>query len=291
MNYKGLSVVFSSMLMALAMSACNGENSVASEEGKTAQETAQSESVAASKSNEMVKSDAMTGDPSPEAIESVIQNIFPRSQMGSVMESEVPGVYQVELLTGEILHVSKDGKHIFSGDLFAVKGPGQFDNLTERYRSTQRTAILGELNEKDMVVFAPEGEPKGEVFVFTDVDCGYCRKFHEEVPRLNELGIQVNYLAWPRAGLNSRTGEMMNAVWCSSDPKAAMTKAKTRQGTVEPASKECKSPVSEQIILGRKLGVSGTPAVFLKDGKQVGGYLKAEDLIGRMGLAATTAAK
>lgn len=290
MNYKGLSVVFSSVLMALAVSACNGESNSASDD-KAAQPSAKSSAAAETQAAKTANSETVGDDPSPEEIESIVQNIFPRSQLGSVMESEVPGIYQVELLTGEILHLSKDGKHIFSGDLFAVRGPGQFDNITERYRSTQRTAILGDLDEKDMVVFAPKGEKKGEVYVFTDVDCGYCRKFHEEVPQLNDLGIQVNYLAWPRAGLNSRTGEMMQAVWCSADRQTALTKAKTRQGTVEPASKDCKSPVAEQIMLGRKLGVSGTPAVFLKDGKQVGGYLKAEDLLSRMGLAATTAAK
>ena len=213
-----------------------------------------------------------------------LQKNFPIAKIDKVMDSGIPGIYMVAFSTGEVLYVNEDVSYMLRGELYKVDGPGRIANQTEAYLASQRETLLAEASMKDMITYGSKGESKGEVFVFTDVDCGYCRKFHQEIPRLNELGITVNYLAWPRAGEESQTGEIMSAVWCADDQLAAMTKAKFRDGVLDPADSTCKTPIAEQLNLGRKLGVRGTPAVFLKDGKQVGGYLPADDLAKQMGV-------
>ena len=130
------------------------------------------------------------------------------------------------------------------------------------------------------LVYEAIGEKKGEIYVFTDVKCGYCRKFHKDIPELNESGIAVHYFAGP---FYSKDRASLEQIWCANDPLAAMTKVKSGMSLsgVE-VSEECQSTVTNHIALGQKLGIRGTPALFTKEGEQLGGYVPPQQLIERL---------
>ncbi|MNG22971.1 Thiol:disulfide interchange protein DsbC precursor [compost metagenome] len=111
--------------------------------------------------------------------------------------------------------------------------------------------------------------------MFTDTDCGYCQKLHSEVPELNRLGVEVRYVAFPRQGLQSPAYKELVSVWCAKDRQGAMNLAKTRQ---EVPAAECDNPVAKQYALGQMIGVSGTPAIVLANGKLIPGYQPAPQL-------------
>ncbi|MNR46183.1 Thiol:disulfide interchange protein DsbC precursor [compost metagenome] len=111
--------------------------------------------------------------------------------------------------------------------------------------------------------------------MFTDTDCGYCQKLHSEVPELNRLGVEVRYVAFPRQGLQSPAYKELVSVWCAKDRQGAMNLAKTRQ---EVPAAECDNPVAKQYALGQMIGVSGTPAIVLANGKLIPGYQPAAQL-------------
>jgi thiol:disulfide interchange protein DsbC len=125
-----------------------------------------------------------------------------------------------------------------------------------------------------MVVFAPK-EPKTHITVFTDTDCAYCQKLHSEVGELNKLGVEVRYLAFPRQGMGSKGAKDLASVWCSKDRQAAMNKAKARESI---AQASCDNPVAQQYQLGQMIGVNGTPAIILENGKMIPGYQPAAQL-------------
>ena len=85
--------------------------------------------------------------------------------------------------------------------------------------------MLNSVPESQMVVFSPK-DPKYTVTVFTDIDCGYCRKLHSEMAKYNELGIRVRYLFYPRTGPNTESWSKAVAVWCSPNRNEALTRAK-----------------------------------------------------------------
>ncbi len=199
----------------------------------------------------------------------------------AVVPTAMPGIYQVRFRGGEIAHTDAKGRYLLAGDLFELSHRGMV-NLTEKTRSADRIKVIAGLDARDMVTFSSKGDAKGVLYVFTDTDCGYCRKFHVEVPQLNAMGVEVRYLAWPRSGVKSGTGKTMVNIWCSSDPQGAMTLAK--QGQKLPESESCKHGIQEQIKLGYQLGVRGTPAIFLANGKKVGGYRSAKELVAELGL-------
>ena len=157
-------------------------------------------------------------------------------------------------------------------------------NLSDLRRNEDRRELLAGLDESEMVVFEPATDNrKAEITVFTDIDCGFCRKLHQEVPELNRLGIAVRYLAYPRAGVGSESFDKIVSAWCSKDQKRALTRAKA--GETIP-SLTCDNPVARHFELGGRMGVTGTPAIVLESGRLVPGYLPAERLAAELGLPA-----
>jgi thiol:disulfide interchange protein DsbC len=201
----------------------------------------------------------------------------------SVTPSAIGGIYAVQLVNGPLVYASADGRHFILGDLFAVQGSTKgFVNLAEQARNGDRAKLLAGVKPQDMVVFSPKGKPKAVVSVFTDVDCGYCRKLHREVPQLNSMGIEVRYLAYPRAGIGSDSYQKLVTIWCAKDRQGAMTRFKNGESV---ASNSCKdNPVSAQYALGDKMGVNGTPALIKSDGELIPGYMPAADLARTLGV-------
>jgi thiol:disulfide interchange protein DsbC len=195
-------------------------------------------------------------------------------QVRAIKPSPIDGLYEVEIDTGEIIFTSATGDHFVLGKLFQIQGQ-RFVNLSEQRQKGERAVTLKGLSKDDMVIFAPSGETKAVVYAFTDVDCGYCQKLHNEMAEYNEAGIEIRYLAFPRAGLQSRTYQEMVSVWCADDRKAAMTTAKS--GGQVPL-KDCANPVADQFAMGSAFGVTGTPALVFEDGSLMPGYLPAAKL-------------
>lgn len=200
----------------------------------------------------------------------------------SVSPTPVKDLYEVVLAGSHVLYVSADGQYLIQGDLLKLEN-GKANNLTDGVRVRATKSALSEVNRQDMVIFSPKGTVKGAIYAFTDVDCGYCRKLHNEVGELNRMGIEVRYLAFPRAGEGSPSYQKMVSAWCSSDRNKAMTTLKNGGSVME---KTCANPVMAQYELGAKLGVRGTPAIYLEDGTAIPGYRPAADIAETMRLAA-----
>ena len=183
-----------------------------------------------------------------------------------------------EIIVGtEVVYISQDGRFMLQGDLVDLE---QRVNLTESVRGVGRLKLVAGLDEAKMIVFAPEKDKiKHTVTVFTDIDCPYCRKLHDEMALYNDLGIAMRYLAYPRAGVGSKSYDKAVAAWCAKDPKAAMTLAKAGKVVTEKEIKDCKDPVREHMALVRQLGITGTPALIFEDGTLVPGYVPANRLI------------
>lgn len=206
----------------------------------------------------------------------------PKARYGEVSESPINGLYEVEV-DGGTLFVSEDGNHFVFGDLYQVSNNGLV-NISEQRRTKQRAAVMDAQNVDDMIVFSPKkGETKAHIYVFTDVDCGYCRKLHDDVPELNKRGIEVRYLAFPRAGLNSIGYRKIATAWCAKDRNATLTALKNRENV---PLKVCNdNPVAAQYQLGNDvIDVRGTPTIVMQDGSVVPGYLPPATLVKALGI-------
>lgn len=205
-----------------------------------------------------------------------LQQLDPSIPIQSIDAEALDGFYAVTLASGEVLYMSEDQQFIMSGTLYQVSSQGLV-NLTENRLKSIRLEAMKDVKDEDMVIYPAEGERKVRLLVFTDTDCPYCRKLHDEVPELNEMGIEVAYLAFPRSGPGTPTAQKMEAIWCQEGDErlAAMDRAKSGD---ENALQSCENAVNDQFTLGQRVGVTGTPALIFEDGSLVPGYVPAARL-------------
>jgi len=229
---------------------------------------------------------AVAGEPVEKAVLDKLSAKLQVPAMGltveSVSTSELPGLYEVQFANGgPLVYATESGDYFLLGDLFAVGDEG-YVNLAEKRRDGERKAKLDAISEDDMIVYSPEGEPRAYISVFTDVTCFYCQKLHREVPELNKRGVEVRYLAYPRAGVDSDGYRQLAGAWCADNPQDTLTKLKAKESiTALPCDD---NPVAAQYQLGQELGVRGTPAIVTQSGQMIPGYQSADELMVTLGL-------
>lgn len=186
----------------------------------------------------------------------------------------MPG-FREAVVGGQVIYVSDDGNYLFLvGAGGALLDARTQKNLSETTLGSMRNKLLATIPASERIIFAPPN-PKHTVTVFTDVECGYCRKMHDEIKQYNAAGIAVEYLAFPRMGIGSEDYNHMVSVWCSPDRKTALTNAKS---SGEVTSLNCKNTIAQQYNVGQRVGLTGTPMIIARDGSQLGGYLPPKDL-------------
>jgi len=217
---------------------------------------------------------AVAEDSPSSIVESKIRSLVPNAKTIAVSESPINGIWQVQL-NSDIIYVSGDGKYLIQGQIMDIDSR---TNITDQAKSAIRKELLAGLDPNEQITFAPENV-KYDVLVFTDLDCGYCRKLHSQIEEYNNEGIAIHYLAFPRAGIGSPSYDKFVSVWCADDQKAALTLAKN--GT-DPEPLTCPNPVAAQYELGREIGVTGTPALVASDGTLIPGYVPPKQLRQRL---------
>ena len=205
-----------------------------------------------------------------EAITNSLKKVLPGVNPDEISPSPIKGVSEVQL-GPRLLYVTNDGKYLFQGSLIDLE---TLKDISEDRRQTMRLDAVNALGEDKMIIF-PAKKPRHTITVFTDIDCGYCRKLHNEVDKYNERGITVRYLMYPRAGVGSPAYDKAVSVWCEEDRRQALTDAKAGK---QLPKRECQNPVKEEYELGQQIGIRGTPAIILDDGELLPGYIPADKL-------------
>jgi thiol:disulfide interchange protein DsbC len=205
-----------------------------------------------------------------DAIKQALAKSMPSVKVESVKPSEISGLYEVTV-GGNIIYVSGDGKYLLQGHLIDVAAR---TDLTEEKLSGARKLALEKLGVDKMIVFKPK-IGKYTVSIFTDIDCGYCRKLHSEIDQYMAEGITIQYLFFPRAGKGSDSYHKAISVWCADDRKAALTAAKKGE---TPPTKTCANPIDEHMQLAEAFEVKGTPMIVTEKGNIFPGYLPAKQL-------------
>ncbi|HLR87571.1 MAG TPA: DsbC family protein [Wenzhouxiangella sp.] len=209
-----------------------------------------------------------------DAITQRVSGLVPEIETLNIAETPLPGVMEVQV-NGEIIYMSEDGRYLMQGRLVDMNTQ---TDLTDAAKSVLRREAVSQLDDDKMVIFGND-DADYELMVFTDVDCGYCRRLHQQIEEYTEAGIRVKYMAFPRAGIGSETYDKMVSIWCADDPRGAMTVAKSGQ---QPAPARCDNPVEEQYRLGKQLGVTGTPSLITPNGEMIPGYVPPQQLRERL---------
>lgn len=190
-------------------------------------------------------------------------------KIDEVTKSPIPGLYEVRVGV-EIYYTDENGNYLVVGQLLETKTR---TNLTEA-RVAKLTAIdFASLPLKDAVVWK-QGDGSRKLVVFADPNCGYCKRFEQELGKSKDLTVYTFLMPI----LSADSTEKSNAIWCAKDPTAAW-RSWMVDGVQPPAApKSCDSPAERNLAMGRKYRVNGTPAIVFEDGVRVPGMLNAAQL-------------
>ncbi len=206
------------------------------------------------------------------AIETQLKAMLPNASEAIITATPVEGLYQVQVgMT--VVYMSADGKYLLNGNLIGLETR---DNLTELAKSTTRQSAVQKIPESSMIVYPAKGKQTHFITVFSDIDCPYCAKLHKEIPALNEAGITVRYLSYPRSGMGSPSYHKAVSVWCAKDSVRAMNNAMLGKPIEE---KVCVNPVQDHMMQAKYFEVNGTPNIILDNGELLPGYVPAKELI------------
>jgi thiol:disulfide interchange protein DsbC len=198
-----------------------------------------------------------------DTVRQAMATLAPNVKIDAVQESVIPGFYEA-IAGGEFVYVSKDGRYVIDGNAYDVANKR---DVTASSRAKARKIAIDRIGPDKRIVFAPKAPlaTKHTVTVFTDVDCPFCRHFHEQIAAYNAKGIAVDYLFYPLT-IHPGADKKAEAVWCSKDRANAFTAA---MSGADPGTATCPNPIPELTQFAQSLGIGGTPTILADDGTQV----------------------
>lgn len=215
---------------------------------------------------------AVHADTSP--VQDALKKNLPSIKADSINPSPIKGVYEV-VVGARLFYVSEDGRYLMQGSMVDLVSR---EDVTEKKLTKVRLDAINKIGVDNMIVFKPKIQ-KHVAYVFTDIDCGYCRKLHSEMEQYLKEGIEIRYMFFPRAGEDSDSYRKAVTVWCAKDRNAALTRAKNGENL---ANKDCKNPVRDHMALAMAMGANGTPMIVTDKGIVLPGYVPAAQLTKEM---------
>ena len=214
-----------------------------------------------------------------ELISAKLENILPADAVIESIEPSVfDGIYKVYYGDLQPIYVSQDGNFFIYGDMYQINS-NRIINITNEETKSRRVDLLSSIPSNELIIFKSKNEISA-ITVFTDVDCGYCRKLHSQISEYNKVGITVKYAAFPRSGIGTQTFTRMVGAWCADDPKKVITDLKNDKKLNLDFCDD--QPIARHYVIGQKLGISGTPAIITPDGELIPGYVSPEELLSRL---------
>jgi len=201
--------------------------------------------------------------------------VIPNVKEDNIAKTPIDGLYRV-IIGARVIYASADGRYIIQGDMVDLDSR---ENMTAEALKEARRSVLAEIDEKSMIIY-PAKDEKHTITIFSDIDCGYCRKLHKNISSYTDAGMTVRYLFFPRSGVNTESYFKAVSVWCAKDRNQALTDAKLNNKVVD---KTCDHPVDAHMKLAQMFGVTGTPSIIADDGSMIPGFVPAKDLANALG--------
>ena len=203
---------------------------------------------------------------------------FPK--IDEVSKSPVPGLFEVRIGT-DIVYSDESGNFLVQGALIDTKT--RID-LTQA-RIDKLTAIdFAALPLKDAVLIR-QGTGARKLVVFSDPNCGYCKRLERDLLSLKDVSIYT--FLYPILGPDSSSKS--KDIWCAKEP-AKVWRAWMVDGQV-PAkvSTTCDiAAIERNTDMGKKFKVQGTPAMVFEDGTRAPGAIPGAQIESRLAAAKKT---
>ena len=178
------------------------------------------------------------------------------------------GLWEIVIGT-EVFYVDQDVNYAFVGRVLDAKTR---DDLTAKKRDELLRVDFKSL-PLDQAVKIVRGDGSRKLVTFEDPNCGYCKKLYRDISGLKNVTIYT--FLYPI--LSQDSFEKSRGIWCAKD-RAKAWDDWMLNGKAPSASADCKHPLQQNMELGRKLEVTGTPTIVFADGRRMPGAVPLDKI-------------
>jgi thiol:disulfide interchange protein DsbC len=183
------------------------------------------------------------------------------------------GLYEV-LARGEIYYVDAAVSFVITGRMFDTRTR---EDLTQKRLDTALKVDFKSL-PFDRAIKTVRGNGSRVLVTFEDPNCPYCKRLWQNMATLDNVTIYT--FLYPI--LSSESMEKSKAIWCTKD-RAGTWDNYMVQGKAPPAAAaDCKTPLEQNLTLGREFGINGTPTIIFADGTRGAGAIPLEAIEQRL---------
>ena len=184
-----------------------------------------------------------------------------RAKVDTVRSTPMAGLYEVTI-GSDIVYTDASARFLIQGEVVDLKTG---TNLTEQRSNDLNRIRWADLPLNDAIKVV-RGKGTRQIAVFADPNCGFCKRLEKSFQQLDNVTIYTFLV--PMLSADSLTKSQQ--IWCSSDKVKVWNDWMLNNQT--PTGKgDCGNPLERNTALARKLGVTGTPAMFFTDGSRVNG--------------------
>lgn len=186
-------------------------------------------------------------------------------KIDEISKTPMNGLYEIRSDL-DVYYTDAEGNFLIKGQLIDTR---QQRNLTEERMEKLMAIDFAQLPLKDAFTIV-RGNGKRKLAVFEDPNCGYCKRFEQELQKVNN--VTVHMFLYPILGPNST--EKTRDIWCSKDRAKAWLDHMLKD--VEAPTAKCDvAAINRNLEFGRKFKITGTPTLVFADGTRVPGAIPA----------------
>ncbi len=204
------------------------------------------------------------------AIRAAFAERYAKMSIKSVTATAIPGIYEI-YADGHLIYADEKGDHLLIGPLVDTRTR---TNLSQQRLQTLTSVKFDSLPfDKSITLIKGKGERK--IAVFSDPDCPFCKQLEKELAKLDNL--TVHLFLMPLTELHPQSAAIAKDIWCAED-RAKAWSAYMLEGKKPDSGKTCDHPVEAIAALAGELGIGGTPAIVLSNGRRLDGAVSAAKL-------------
>jgi thiol:disulfide interchange protein DsbC len=196
----------------------------------------------------------------------------------SVKPAAVRGLYELSIERGGktgVAYLDYGKKHIIAGQVFEVAS----------LKVVEAPAAVKRIEHVDPATLQTEhallmGNPKGKkrLFVFTDPECPFCAKMHDELKKLVALepDLAVYVKLFPLK-MHPHAYDKARMILGERSLKL-LEKSFAGEALAAPGPRHPKKPIDDTIRFANAAGINSTPTLVLPDGRILPGYREAKSI-------------
>jgi thiol:disulfide interchange protein DsbC len=196
------------------------------------------------------------------------KKIGSNTKIKSVSASPIPGIYEV-LVGNEVFYTDANSKYLIQGEIIEL-ATGK--NITEQKQTDLNRIKWSELNPAHALK-AVRGNGSRQIAVFSDPNCGYCKRLDKSLQQLDNITIYTYLIPI----LSPDSAQKAKQIWCSADPQK--TYIDWMINGIAPSGKsDCTTPLDKNMAFAKTYGITGTPTIFFTDGSRFPGAVQITDI-------------